>query len=124
MGSWPGALNESRRRRRERQLNNGQRTKGLMSHRVGHDVDAHGIRLLLRERAEVFLALALALPAVAEVGVVADDDHHPLLVVEDPLVMHGLAARAVILPGLAGVLPGVDAGDLRLLLELVDAAED
>ena len=61
-----------------------------------------------------------AFPAVAEVGVVADDGHHPALVVEDAFVVDGLAIAAVVgFPGdavRAALNGGVDAGHLRLCL--------
>ena len=52
-------------------------------HGVEDDVDAERIGLLFRELAEVVFVVTFALPAVAVVGVVADDDHHAALVVED-----------------------------------------
>src|SRR4051794_37464534 len=58
-----------------------------MRHRVKHDVDPHRIPLLLRQLPEVPLVLALALPTVAVVGVVADHHHHPPLVVEDRAII-------------------------------------
>src|SRR5436190_2257134 len=76
-------------------------------HGVGHDVDAHRVGLLLRELVEVVDVFALAFPAVAEVGVVADDRHHPVLVVEDAPVMDFLRVAAMpSLPGHARVFPG------------------
>ena len=47
-------------------------------------------------------SIAFALPAVAEVGVVADDDHHPALVVEDALVVRR-SGRVPALRGAAAV---------------------
>src|SRR4051812_713458 len=93
-------------------------------HGVGHDVDPHRVRFLGGEFLEIIWALSLSFPAVAQVGVVADDRHHPALVVEDALVVDRLRAGSVVFPGQAAPLPGVDAGDLRFLLEAVDAAED
>src|SRR5687768_6535646 len=58
-----------------------------MRHRVEHDVDPHRVALGLRERLEVPLVLALALPAVAQVRVVTDNAHHPPLLVEDRTVV-------------------------------------
>ena len=58
-----------------------------------------GYDLLLGELLEVVHVLPFALPAVAEVGVVADDRHHPALVVEDPPVVDLVGAGPVVLPG-------------------------
>src|SRR5690349_18337125 len=62
-----------------------QRLRKLCSvrHRVEDDVDAERVGFFLRELAEEILELALALPAVAVVGVVADDDAEPAFVVVD-----------------------------------------
>ena len=43
-----------------------------VSHRVKDDVDSQWIRLLFRELLEIVLALAFALPAIAQVGIVAE----------------------------------------------------
>src|SRR5450432_3473192 len=55
---------------------------GSMSQRVDHDVDADRVAVR-REAVEVFLALALALPGVGDVGVVRHDDHQPTALVGD-----------------------------------------
>jgi hypothetical protein len=54
-----------------------------MRHRVEDDIDAEGVCFLFREFAEVKLVLAFALPAIAVVGVMADDDAQAAFVVVD-----------------------------------------
>ena len=54
-----------------------------MRHGIDHDIDSQRIGLFLGELLKVPGILAFALPAVAQVGVVADDRHHPSVVVED-----------------------------------------
>src|SRR6185436_8861457 len=82
-----------------------------MRHGPEHDVDPHGVGPFLPELVEVPLVLALALPPVTQVGVVADDADHPALVVEEGLVVD-VAASGV--PGAVGVrvaaAPVVDRG--------------
>src|SRR5687767_15451041 len=103
-----------------------------MRHRIRHDINPHRIRLVLRELVEIPLALAFTFPAVAEVGVMADDDHHAVLryipcAVKDALEVHRLAIAAVArLPGdsLVAAPPRiVDARHLRLFLEAIHALE-
>src|SRR5829696_1978033 len=95
--------------------------RSSMRHRVEDDVDAHRVRLRLGERAEVALVLALTFPPVAKVGVVADDHHHPPLVVEKCAVMHLLRPRVPRSIGgdrrIRAALPG-DRRHLRLLLQV------
>src|SRR5690606_10742683 len=64
------------------------RASDSVRHRVEEDVDGHRVGHLLGEAFEVSRILAFTLPAVAEVGVVADDDHQPPAVIEDALVVH------------------------------------
>src|SRR4030095_8702929 len=54
-----------------------------MGHGVEDDVNAHRIRFLLRELAEVVGALAFAFPAVAVIGIVTRDDAETAFVVVD-----------------------------------------
>ena len=74
-----------------------------MRHGIGHDVDPHRVRLLFRELVEILFVLAFPFPAVAQVGVVADDRHHPALVVVDAQVVDRLGVCAVVFPGDARV---------------------
>src|SRR5687768_3231375 len=65
----------------------------LVGHGVKNNIDAEGIRLFLRELTKIIFVLAFAFPAIAEVGIVANDDHHPAFVVEDSLIMRLLGVR-------------------------------
>src|SRR5205823_13576934 len=71
----------------------------LMRHRVRHNVDSHRIRPLLGKSLEVLDAFSFPLPAVAEIGVVANNRHQATLVVEQAAVVD-LAGRRV--PGAVG----------------------
>ena len=59
-----------------------------MRHGIKDDVDAHGIGLGFGKVPEIKLILAFAFPAIAEVGDVAADRHHAILIVKDTLVLH------------------------------------
>src|SRR5579859_2407279 len=59
----------------------------LMRHRVRHDVDAKRIRPFLGEFFEVLVIRSFLLPAVPQVGIVANDRHHSPLVVQDPAIV-------------------------------------
>src|SRR3954470_22698773 len=63
-----------------------------MGHRINHDVDAERVAVR-REAIEVFLALALALPRVRDVGIVRHDDQQPAAGVLDAAEVH---VRAVV----------------------------
>jgi hypothetical protein len=77
-----------------------------MRHRVIDDVDGERIVLLLRERPEEPRIGTLLLPAVTVVAIVAQENHHPTLVVVDGAKMRiaGVAPDVIVLPGDAGVL--------------------
>src|SRR5688500_1443380 len=114
---FPSSLVELRAKAESRRQNQTRRTKRLLPflilpsalcllpwlvrHRVEDDVDPHRVGLLLGELLEVPFVFALALPAIAEVRVVADNDHHPVLVVVDRLEVH--LARVVGFPRDAAV---------------------
>ncbi len=76
---------------------------------------------------EIVFVLAFAFPAVAQVGVVADDRHQPALVVLDAHVVNLLCIAAVASPlpcRAPGPAPGVDAGNLWPLFEGIHAPKD
>src|SRR5436309_1980679 len=58
-----------------------------MRHRVKNDVDAKGVGIFFRVGLEVARISPLFLPAVAEVGVVADAHHHAAFVVIHAVVV-------------------------------------
>ncbi len=91
-----------------------------MGHEIEDDVDAHGIGEALGKLMKIPFALAFALPAVAVVGIAADDDHHAAFVVEDAVVMRALAA---FFPELA-LQGGADAGHLRDFLQVEDGVKN
>src|SRR5258708_4675193 len=80
-----------------------------MRHGIGHDIDPQGIRPFLREFLEITRVFAFTLPAVAQIGVVADDGHHPSLVVKDSLIMR-LGRIRTSISRQARPQPGVNAG--------------
>jgi len=96
-----------------------------MRHCVEDYVDAHRIGFRFGEVSKVILVLALTLPTVPEVGVVADDDHHPFLVVKDALIMD---FAAIVGPGSPLKIPPVhgkvDAGQLGFFLEVENRVKD
>ncbi len=67
----------------------------LMRHRVRDNVDSQRIGFLFREFAEVPLGHSFAFPAVTQVGVVADENDHPLVVIVKRAVMRDLGIRSV-----------------------------
>src|SRR5689334_3108593 len=96
-----------------------------VGHRVEHDVDPQGIGPFLGELREVIFAIALPLPAVAQVRIVTEHDHDAPFVVEDGPVMRLLRPR--VMPRFVGD-PGELVADavriarhLRLLFQLKDA---
>src|SRR4051812_8604411 len=66
----------------------------LVRHCIENDVDSQGISLLLREFAEVPGVLPFSFPAVPQIGVMTDDDHHPPLIIEDAFVVNFLGIRS------------------------------
>ena len=73
-----------------------------MSHGVEDYINAERISDFFRKIVEIVVTLALALPAIAIVGIVTGDDHHSALVIEDRPVVNLLCVPS--LPGDSGVL--------------------
>src|SRR5687767_6612794 len=68
--------------------------RSSMGHCVKDNVNPQRIRRFLGELAKIVFIVALALPAVAKIGVVADHDHHAALVIVDGAVMDFLGVRS------------------------------
>src|SRR5215218_1930582 len=91
-----------------------------MRERVDHFVDAHPIRLgRVPEVAGILLGIG-PLPPVAHVRVPVDQHHGPLAIVEDRAEV---GDEPTLLPG-APAEEGTQPGRLRVLFELVEAAEN
>src|SRR5690606_11408444 len=67
------------------------------------------------------LVFAFPLPAVPEIGVVADDDHESAVIVKDPAVVNFLGVVAFVGESSLSV---PDGGDLRLFFQVIDDVED
>ena len=65
-----------------------------MGHHVEDDIDAHRVGFLFGKFAEVPFGFAFALPAITEVGVLADEDHEAIFVIEDAAVVYGFGILA------------------------------
>ena len=64
-------------------------------------------------------------PAITQIRIVANDYHQSPVVVEDAFVVDFLGVRAFPGPSAATAAPcGVDTGNLRLLLEIVNTMKD
>lgn len=59
-----------------------------MSHRVGDDVDPHGVSPFDRELFKVIRVFAFSFPAVSEVRIVAQQYHDSACIVADSTVIH------------------------------------
>src|SRR5687767_16039220 len=93
-----------------------------MCHRVQQHVDGDTVTVH-RELPEVFRILALALPRVADVGVVGHEDHGTAPRIRDGASVHGVAVSAA-LRSAAGE-EGTDTGNLRhALLQIEHHVED
>src|SRR5262249_20676753 len=90
--------------------------------RVQDDVDTDGVAVR-REFVEVFLALALALPGVGNVGVVRHHDHQSAVVVGDPAEVDGRTVTTA-LRCAAGLNPEADVRDLLDRFHVVEHVHD
>lgn len=77
--------------------------KDSMGHGVENNIDPHRVGFFLRELAKVSFIFPFPLPAIAQVRVVADDDHQPSLIIEDPAVMDFLSIGAFVSEASLGV---------------------
>ena len=68
-----------------------------MGHDVKNDIDAHGVGFLFGKFAEVPLGFAFAFPAITEIGILADEDHEAVFIIEDAAVVYGF--RIFAFPG-------------------------
>src|SRR5688572_6134865 len=97
----------------------------LMGHGPKDNVDAERVGFGLGHFAEVINIVPLALPAITQVGIVADDDHEALFVIKNAFIMGRFSVGT--LPGNASspeVVPMVDAWNLRLGFERENTIEN
>ena len=97
-----------------------------MSHRVEDYIDAERISDFFRKIVEIIVALALALPAIAIIGIVTRDYHYSAFVIEDRAVVNLLCVPPF--PRSAAIVltlhTETDVGNLALRLDIEDAMVD
>src|ERR1039458_2141321 len=77
----------------------------LMSHGINENVDEHRVSHRFGKRVEITVVIRFVLPAIAEMIVVADDNHHALLAIINGVVVRTMVffdIRPAAVVGLAG----------------------
>ena len=96
-----------------------------MRHRVGDDIDAHGIRVLDRETLEVFRVFAFSFPAVADVVVVTQNRNHSSIgiVVGEEMGFFISPKTGMHVLELVAATPRFVVNNLRQLLQVINVVE-
>ncbi len=92
-----------------------------MRHGVDDDVNAERIGSLFGEFAKIPGVLAFSLPAITEVRVMTDKNHHVALVIIDSAVIRPLGVRSL---RTETVQSRVDTGYLWLFIQIINTVKD